>query len=254
MKKSLLGFVAVSVLIAAPAMAADLGMPLKAPPLPPAASSWTGCYVGIEGGGNWGRTRSIAVTSTNPADVGLPITDPFNLSGGLFGGTVGCNYQLAPSWVIGIEDDLSWTNKTGSAFDLAPFTTTSTNNIRENWLDTLRGRVGYSSGGWLFYATGGAAFAGSTVAVNSLTAGSVSDSQTRTGWTVGGGIEWAFLANWSLKAEYLYADFGSSNYISPPVVTPGGTFNTRSVQLTDDIVRVGINYRFNWSGPISARY
>lgn len=254
MKQSLLGLVFIGTMVAAPAMAADMGMPLKAPPLPPPAASWTGCYVGIEGGGNWGSSKSIAASDRDPASVGLPITNPFDLSGGLFGGTVGCNYQFASSWVIGIEDDFSWTNKTGSAFDLPPFNTASQNTMRENWLDTLRGRIGYSSAGWLFYVTGGAAFASTTVKVlNTLNGISVSDSSDRAGWAAGGGIEWAFLPNWSLKAEYLFADFGSSQYINPPVVIGTNIFNSRNVLLTDNIVRAGINYRFNWPGPVSAR-
>jgi outer membrane immunogenic protein len=255
MKRSLLGLVFIGAVAAAPAMAADMGMPLKAPPLPPPAASWTGCYVGIEGGGNWGSSKSIDASDRVPADVGLPITNPFNLSGGLFGGTVGCNYQFASRWVIGIEDDFSWTNKTGSAFDLPPFNTASRNTMRENWLDTMRGRIGYGSAGWLFYVTGGAAFAGTTVTLLNMRDGnSVTDSSNRTGWTAGGGIEWAFLPNWSLKAEYLFADFGSSQYINPPVVIGTDIFNSRNVLLTDNIVRVGINYRFNWSGPVSTRY
>src|SRR5690349_2198485 len=69
----------------------------------------SGCYIGIEGGGNWGRTRNHDITAPF---VGVPVTNPFDLSGGLAGGTIGCNYQIA-KWVIGIEDDFSWTNKDG---------------------------------------------------------------------------------------------------------------------------------------------
>ena len=90
------------------------------PALVPPIYSWTGCYLGIEGGGTWGRSQQIAGTSPVPANVGLPITDPFNVNGALFGGTVGCNYQFG-SVVFGVENDFSWTNKSGSSPDIPPF-------------------------------------------------------------------------------------------------------------------------------------
>jgi len=216
--------------------------------------SWTGCYVGIEGGGNWGRAGTTAVTSPDPAGVGLPITNKYNLSGGLAGGTVGCNYQVS-NWVFSIEGDASWTNTSGTTYDIAPFTKTSTNNLQEKWFDTVRARVGYARDRLLFFGTAGGAFAGTTMSNCTVTGVCVSDSQTRSGWVVGGGIEYAFWDNLSLKLEYLHADFGTKNYINPPVFIAGtGAFNTRSISLTDDVVRVGLNYRFGWGGPVVAKY
>jgi outer membrane immunogenic protein len=216
------------------------------------AFDWTGCYVGVEGGGNWGRSEQIARSGP---DAGASITGGFGLSGGMAGGTVGCNFQIN-SLVVGIENDYSWTNKKGSTTDRLPFNTAATSSTNENWIDTLRGRVGYSWDRYLLYATGGAAWAGTSVTVTNLV--SVTDSQTRTGWVAGVGGEWAAWSGpWgalTLKLEYLHADFGNHDHINPPVVTPSGTRATRDVKLTDDMFRVGMNLKFNWGGPVLAKY
>ena len=228
-------------------MAADLSPLYKAPsapPAPPVVYSWTGCYLGIAGGGNWGRSRHVSTGAENPANAGLPIDNTFNLSGALVGGTIGCNYQLDDTWVVGVENDASWTNKRGSANDIPPFNTAAVSQTSENWIDTLRGRIGFTWDKALLYGTGGAAFAGTQVQVCSpfLCA---TDSQTRVGWTAGVGLEYAAWQNVSVKIEYLHADFGTARYINPPVQGPaGGTIVTRDVSLTDDIVRGGVNWRF----------
>jgi outer membrane immunogenic protein len=221
------------------ATAADLLPVYKAPPAL-VAHSWTGCYLGIEGGGNWGRSRHTAAASVN---AGLPIDDTFDLSGASVGGTVGCNYQTTSGWVIGIENDASWTNKSGSANDIPPFNIAAVSQTNEKWIDTLRGRLGFTWDRALIYGTGGAAFAGTSVTV----CGPVlcaSDSRSRVGWVAGVGVEYAVWEGVSLKVEYLHADFGTARYIDQSVVGPGFTIVTRDVLLTDDIVRAGINWRF----------
>lgn len=229
MKRSFYVIATAASLIAAPAFAAD--MPLKAPPVA-AAYSWTGCYVGIEGGATWGSTHIYDYL------VSGYITNPFNQSGGLFGGTVGCNYQFNGNWVVGVEDDLSWTNNQGSATNLAVATTTNT--VHDNWIDTLRGRAGIAVGNWLFYGTAGAAFVNTKLTVVG-TAGTFSETQTLTGWTVGGGTEWGFTSHWSLKAEYLYIGLGNPNYTSmpSPPIDP-----RRLDNLNTQLVRAGLNFRF----------
>jgi outer membrane immunogenic protein len=236
------------------AFAADMRMPVKARPVPPPpAFSWSGCYIGVEGGGAWGRSSQVARSG---ADAGLPITGDFDLSGGLLGGSIGCNYQVN-SFVFGIEDDLSWTNKTGSHSDIPPFNVAALSTTREKWLDTLRGRAGFAVDRFFFYGTGGAAWAGTEVNVTNVAR--ATDSQTRTGWAVGVGGEWAA---WTLptgaltfKLEYLHADFGTASYINPPVITVTGTTVTRDVKLTDDIFRAGMNWKFGgWDTPVSTRY
>jgi outer membrane immunogenic protein len=236
-----------SLFVAGSAHAADLSVrpAYKAPAAHAVAYNWTGCYAGIEGGGAWGHSRWKALTAADPADVGLTLAE-INLNGGLFGGTVGCNYQFAPNWVVGIENDISWTNIKGSSFDIPPFNTNVINTVKERWLDTLRGRIGYAWDRVFVYGTGGVAFARVT-ATGFDTGGSsafVSEDHTLVGWTAGVGVEWAFYNSWSLKAEYLHVDLGSAQYFVPPAVVNGFTFQSRDVSVRNDIVRAGLNYRF----------
>jgi opacity protein-like surface antigen len=116
--------------LAIPAAAADLpaSRPAPAPYVVPPFFNWTGCYVGVEGGGNWGRSEQVA--RSGPFG-GSSITGTFDLSGGIAGGTVGCNYQLGSTFVIGIENDISWTDKKGSAVDQPPFDPAATSSTRE---------------------------------------------------------------------------------------------------------------------------
>jgi outer membrane immunogenic protein len=102
--------------------------------------AWTGCYIGVEGGGNWGGSSQIAHSGPN---TNQPITGNFDLSGGIAGGTAGCNLQVS-DFVIGAENDFSWTNKSGSALDQPPFLAGTTSSTREKWIDTFRGRFGYA--------------------------------------------------------------------------------------------------------------
>jgi outer membrane immunogenic protein len=249
-------FVSVAVAISAivgisAASAADMAVKARPLPVPVPVYSWTGCYLGVEGGGNWGRTSTTAVSGTT--SVGLPLTADYDLSGAIAGGTAGCNYQTG-QFVFGIEGDVSWTDKRGTTFDIPPFNTTTTTSLRERWFDTIRGRVGWAWDKVLIYGTAGGAFAGTRTDVCDIRPVCVSDSQTRSGWTAGAGVEFAAWQNWSVKLEYLHADFGHKNYIDPPVTIGGGTFRTRSVGLTDDLVRVGVNYRFGWGSPVVAKY
>src|ERR1700732_2315585 len=114
-----LGFATMAVVAAislSPVRAADL--PHKEPgAAAPAASLWTGCYVGIEGGGVWGSSQHV---SAGPSSSGVPITDQFYERGGIAGSTGGCNDGIH-SWILGVENDLSWTNGHGSSPDQPPF-------------------------------------------------------------------------------------------------------------------------------------
>jgi outer membrane immunogenic protein len=187
------------------------------------------------------------------------LSNDFNLSGFIGGGTLGCNWQ-AGAWVFGIEGDGSATNKSGQAFPvIATLGGVATDarvfELQERWLVTARGRLGVA--GWLFgdktllYVTGGAAWAkiDSSQWVSGLPQSTgIQQSDTRSGWTVGGGLEYALGYGWSAKGEFLYVDFGNWNtFTNCTAVTlgcPSGTFTNLNVNLKDYIWRAGLNYKF----------
>jgi outer membrane immunogenic protein len=252
---SLVGFVGAATAADLPARSYT-----KAPAMFDPAYSWTGFYIGIEGGGDWGRSQhyqndpaasAAAVRAGLPARLGLPQTSGINVSGALVGGTVGYNYQFGNDVVIGIENDISWTNNKGTAGYIAPFITTDTGQTSQSWLDTLRGRLGFAANRWMVFGSGGAAFTNEVFRVCNIAVGCGGQSKTVTGWTAGAGAEYAFAGNWSAKLEYLHADFGSQSFARIPI--NAGFFAARSVTLTDDIVRAGVNYKFGWGGPAAAR-
>jgi outer membrane immunogenic protein len=210
--------------IASQAMAADLGrraqMPVKAPEYMAPVYMWAGPYVGINGGGGWGDSSWS----------GAPATGSFDVSGGMIGGTIGYNWQQGP-YVFGLEGDIDWSNIKGS---------TTVNcalgcETRNTWLGTVRGRVGYAWDRFLPYFTGGLAVGG--VEANRPLFGG--DSETRAGWTIGGGVEFALAPQWSAKVEYLYVDLGSFD-----CGTRCGAFSPDNVSFTSSLVRGGINYKF----------
>jgi outer membrane immunogenic protein len=199
--------------------------------------SWSGWYIGINGGGGWGRSRHDF-----PA-VGTS-TGSFDIDGGLIGGTIGVNLQSG-SMVYGLEADLGWANIDGStACPGAGFVCAT--ELR--WLGTFRGRVGVAMGSVLPYITGGLALGNVRMSTFPFVPGS--DHETKAGWTVGAGLEVALSPNWSIKGEYLYVDLGDA-------VCDIGNCSALS-QLNADfrahILRAGINYRFNWGAPVVASY
>jgi len=221
-------------LATAPAFAADL--PVKARPMAPVETvwNWSGFYIGVNGGYGWARS---AHTDTAGVTSGT-----FNQRGGLIGGTVGYNWQMGAT-VLGFEGDLDWARINGST----PCGVASTCFTNMQAFGTVRGRLGYAAGNWMPYITGGLALADLSVGQNFP--GVVGNTDWRAGWTVGAGLEFLFSPGWSLKAEYLYADFGNSaiGYNGAPLTV---NVSERNV----NIIRGGINYHFNWGGPVVARY
>jgi outer membrane immunogenic protein len=158
----------------------------------------------------------------------------------LAGGTVGYNWQSG-AIVYGLEADWDWSNAKDSVV-CAPGVNCE---ISSSWLATFRGRVGYAFDRWLPYVTAGGAYGNvkaSTIAAGGATLASSSSNQL--GWTIGAGIEYAFMGNWSAKLEYLYVDLGSFNAAVAPAVN--------NVSFTENVVRAGLNYKF--SGPIFSRF
>lgn len=225
MKKFVAGCLILGALASAQsAAAADLSLaPLyKAPPAQYApAYNWSGFYLGLNGGGGWGHSWWRDATT----GVGL--------SGGQFGGTAGYNWQLGQT-VLGLEGDIDWSRLQGSNSTAAcPGGNCGTS---DTWLSTVRGRAGYAFGNILPYVTGGLAVGD----IQANAPGFPGGSTTNTGWTVGGGIEFALPGNWSAKAEYLHVDLGDFN-----CGTACGATN-ENVSLREDVFRAGVNYHFGW--------
>lgn len=218
-KAILLGGVAAAAISSA-AFSADV--PVRGPVYTkaPAAWSWEGQYIGVHGGYFWGdNVNSLA----GPA--------PFNVQSGYGGVQVGYLHHLNRNWLVGYEADVSFGNINDTVGGV-------THNV--NVFGTARTRLGYAQGQWLFYATGGLAWA----RTNFETAG-VDFRRAQVGYAVGAGIEYAFAPNWSARVEYLYMDLGDTTTTGFPLVT----------DLTASTVRLGLNYRFaNWNAPRAAAY
>jgi len=217
------------------ALAADLPPPAAPPPRAPAAYippppplfTWTGIYVGINGGYGFGTTSWSNTFAASGA------SGNFNANGFLVGGQLGGNYQFG-QFVIGLEGDGDWTNIKGAS-STAPCGIVFTCVTGNDWLATVRGRAGYAWDRILFYGTGGAAFGN----IQATTAGlPMTTLSTQTGWTAGAGVEGAFLPNWTARIEYLYVNLGTA---SCGVAVCGAV---ASIPLTENIVRAGVNYKF----------
>jgi outer membrane immunogenic protein len=210
------------------ASAADLGRPVYKAPAPAvvAAYNWSGFYLGGHVGGAWSQEDLSAVGL-----VGT--TDPDGFIGGV---QAGYNWQ-ADRWVFGIEGDWSWSGADGS-------TAVGLITSDQNWYATLTGRLGYAWDNWMWYVKGGAAWVDAEYGFGAF--GTVSD--TRVGWTIGTGVEWALAPQWSAKLEYNYLDFGKDTY------NLGGTPFDVDTQV--HLVKAGINYRFGGWGkaPVVANY
>ncbi len=222
------GLAALTLVVSAPAWAADLPQPAPPPPQAPAAYiptvapvyNWGGIYLGLNGGYGFG--------SSEWSGAGLN-TQSFNTSGGVVGGTLGANFQ-SDAFVFGLETDLDWTGITGSTTCVAVNPTCTTSN---DWLGTTRVRVGYAADRVLFYGTGGAAYGNVQANVNGVTS-----SSTKAGWTAGAGVEAAFADNWTARLEYLYVDLSKA---SCGTACGGAPIN---VTFTQNLVRAGIDYKF----------
>jgi outer membrane immunogenic protein len=269
-----------SVGLTAGASAADLGRlaPAKAPVA--VKYSWTGGYGGMSGGSSWSpddvNTASSGNSQVPPSSQALADAAAFGLhfptapKGFLGGGTLGYNVQTG-QFVWGVEADLSWANIKGTSSQGAtaplpffPGLTTTSAGVAEQKIDafgTLRARLGFTPvDRLLVYGTGGLAYGHVESNTNiaettntgfvALTSAVGSASTWRGGWTVGAGLEYAFAPRWTAKAEYLYYDLGSLSYNSSSTASDSvGPFNTTGVTSTADfkgnIVRGGINYKFN---------
>jgi outer membrane immunogenic protein len=250
MKRLLLATIALAALVGGgPAFAADLRPVYKAapPPPPPVYFSWTGCYVGGNVGGVW-----VSKEATGP-NGGTASAD---LSGGAAGIQAGCNYQFAGGFVIGIQGDYDWANASADRTGVIFPNLTTTYRVKS--VSSLTGRIGYGWDRFLGYVKGGVAWERDELTF-SFPGLAIGFSDTRNGWTIGIGGEYAF-SNWITGfVEYDFYDFGTrgNNVVCGPVacfVGGPGAF-LFDVKETKSVFKVGLNFLFNGGkGPVAARY
>lgn len=283
MRKILFILVA-SVLAAVSASAADIAPRLytKAPAIAP-ANSWTGWYAGVNVG--YGFNDPTATFTPNdivarsvllfvPGNVLPPLS--YDVKGVLGGAQVGYNWQVSPSWVLGLETDLQGSDIQGvsqAQFTVAgnPFQVNARQHVE--LFGTLRARAGWlANDQWLLFATGGLAYGlvKNTTGFGALSLGGVGGTtggfsldctnlnedcmvgrttRLQAGYSVGAGTEFAVTRNVTFKVEYLYVNLGSSNtntaalYLLDPGNAPA-SFNAHFSDLHFNVVRAGVNYRF----------
>jgi outer membrane immunogenic protein len=266
-----------------PAFAADMStpsravMPIKAPLVAPLHFSWTGCYIGGQAGAGWGHkdisepTEQLFQFFSPP---GSPVAVDQNV-GFIGGGQIGCDYQFAANWVVGARGDFSWAHIDGQASD--PFFTGKnggpiTLTAKTDALASATGRLGYAWDRAMLYGIGGVAWAHDKYGIQNLPfwgAGTSANfcgpslpasvpcnptgTETRLGWTVGVGVEWAFADSWSVLFEFNHYDFGtrSVTVTDPNGFSLGGVVSLSGpveVKQRIDAVKIGINYRLGMGG------
>jgi outer membrane immunogenic protein len=290
------GAVALTGAAAAADLAAHSPLSASAPP----AITWTGFYVGLNAGGTWSNSNAVSTAMAdvfgNPDLIAGPeygvasamlatTSTPVKIDGFLGGGQIGYNYQFANGWVAGLELDfqgIAPEHSTGKAFSQAvepgfnafPIDQFLSAEGSLKYFGTVRGRIGFLILPTLLaYGTGGLAYGTADMATNIVQAVandpalpdpyavSGSFKYTLAGWTAGGGLEWLFSPNWSLKVEYLFYDLGHVTYAMSPLVNinSGGVPFTggapvASTHFDGNIIRGGISYHFFWGpSPVAAR-
>lgn len=218
------------------AVAADLSP--YAPPqfaIEPAyrpAFTWSGFYVGLQGGYSWGRTNA----ETTSVGSGETQTTSYDTGGFLGGAHAGFNWQAGSNLVLGVETDLEASRSDGSGIG----TLGAVHFANIDWMGSLRGRIGYAAGNTLLYATGGLAYGGVSFD-RALTVGAaryLSHSDWRTGWTLGAGVEHAIASNVTLRLEYRYTDFGKDQFATQTSGLIDGT------EVTQSAIRAGLSFKF----------
>jgi len=254
MKKVLGSAIALTALVGAPAMAADLArLAYKAPPPPPVYFSWTGCYIGGNVGGVWIRTDETLTSPFGSARAGTAFGshDADSFLGGV---QAGCNYQVG-GWVIGVQGDYDWMSANGShanSFFTGVGRPLWTDASHSKSLASVTGRVGYAWDRLLGYVKGGGAWERGDYTITAPF-GIATAGETRGGWTFGIGSEYAFTNYLSGFVEYGYYEFGTR---SNSFLTPAGTLFNVDIKDRKQVIKVGLNWLFGGAGkgPVVARY
>ena len=215
------------------------------------APSWAGTYFGLHVGYAWADVDTDAFL-VNGDRAGHVTRDE---DGGFFGFNLGYNVLVGANFLVGVEGDFSLGVINGDAVACTPAVGCARAEGETNYVGTVRGRVGYVGGNWLIYATGGVAFKHTdnhrfitaSQAAPALVGRLDTDSDTDTGWVVGGGVEWGFAPNWSMRLEYQRLQFDDVDRRFDYFGFPGATRLTES-EVAIDTVRIGLTYRIGGAG------
>jgi opacity protein-like surface antigen len=239
--------------LAGPAIAADLPLNSEAPFVP--RFTWTGCYLGGQIGGGFAQkdiTDPVALVQESFAPGSTTGITTANLSprGVLIGGQIGCDYQFASSWVVGIEGAAAGSTMKGSSIVGLPAGNPDSALVeaKTDFLTSVTARLGYAFDHVLVYGKGGAAMAADRYDVSGSFTGipfGFTGLENRFGWTAGAGIEWAFTPHWSVNVEYDYYGFGTKTIamFDPVNLFLGNVDVKQNIQ----VVKVGFNFHI-W-GP-----
>jgi outer membrane immunogenic protein len=261
MKRVLIGLASAAAIVGGAALAADVAPDYRAPPVAVVPYTWTGFYAGVNVGGVWTDTNALWEPLPNSAAFGVfPIAGNTGGSSAIGGLQVGYNWQVTPTWVVGLESDWSWAhtglsvtgpwivNPGGGAVS-GSFTIMSSTL---DWVSSLRARLGYLvTPNLMLYGTAGGAsgkidYAASNSGAATLYATTVAFSRTQGGWVAGSGLEWMITPNWLLRGEYLYYSLGSSPSVVVGSVTPipPGASGYSWSNTNASVGRAALNYKF----------
>jgi outer membrane immunogenic protein len=252
MRKFLLGTAALIALVS-PAMSADMRTPVyKAPPPIVPVWSWTACYLGGDAGGLWAKSKEWTVRTPGGAFFGQSLGG--HEMDSWFGGVqAGCDYQFAGGFVIGIQGDYALTDAEGSHDSALEFGVAYHSKVKS--LASVTGRIGYAWDRFLGYVKGGAAWERDNYWATTIVLGTAYTArETRSGWTLGVGGEYAFTNFLSGFVEYSYYDFGTREIGFTPQI-PGLRPGFLDIKETKSVVRAGLNFRFGaYTAPVAAKY
>ena len=218
------------------AQAADLprGPVMKAPVMAP-LPIWQGWYAGIHGGWGWGDAdRSIDATDTGLFTAGEDASH--EIDGGIFGGHIGYNWQVAPNYLFGLEASIAWSGIDGGRTLVLGAVSSDL-----EWLATFTPRLGWINNNWLFYVKGGVAGGRVDSAASTLVPATFSSGNTHVGWTAGVGLEVMWSPNWIFGIEYNYYDLGGESLSG---VYSDGTIVSQNTDVKFSSVLARLSYKY----------